>query len=104
MNRFQITAIAAAIGRRESREFGDCLTVQTITDIIQTEARALEYYHLNPLDALKQAESALVDVINLIDQANDDRSYTKLGKQADALMVELQREIRYAETPVEDRG
>jgi hypothetical protein len=105
LTRFQVMAIATAIKRHESEVFGDsCLTIN-LCDIIRDAAQELEYYHENPLDALKQTESHLTDAVNMLDQANDrTKLTTDLGKEADALLGEVQRLIRDMERPEQELG
>ena len=103
LTRFQVMSIATAIERAEG-SLTMPLTSQ-LCDIIRKAEQEMEYYHENPLDALKQAESHLTDAINMLDQVFDRyKTTTDLGKKADALMGELQTLIRYMEQPEPEIG
>ncbi len=105
LTRFQVMSIVSAVQRHEQAVFGDtCLTLQ-LSEIVRKAEAEMQYYHDDPLDALKQAESHLTDVINMLDQANNRQKLTTdMGNQAESLMRGVQMLIRWMERPEPELG
>ena len=97
MNRFQVMKLATAIAAHEQRVFGDSCLITALCDIIRTETVEPCTFQ-TPAEAVRYAESHLVDVVNWLDQADDQTKVTReLGQRADVLLRDVQKMAEWME-------
>ena len=97
MNRFQVMKLAQAIAAHEQRVFGDTCLITALCDIIRTET-AEPCVFQTPAEAVRYAESHLIDAVNWLDQADDHTRVTRdLGKRADELLRDVQKMAEWME-------
>lgn len=104
----QVREVARCIALTQS-SIGHPLDRNGLESVITAVTQTPDYSIDNPLHGLKRAESVMVDVVNLLDQADDRRQVAdwdirQIVKAADDLLGTIQKEIEWAEREPEPIG